>query len=431
VQPIEEANMSRPTRDMGLSRRNFVKTAGIALTALGPTPLLWRHARAAEEIRIGALCELSGSASTIGTQQAQAIKLAVDEINKNGGILGGGPGIGGRQVKLFLEDTESKVATGLAKAKKLVERDRVDVLTGIILSSVSLALQEYVNKEAKIPYVNSGSGNPAISDSPACGKYSFQGQANARQTALPCLNVAKKHGTRWFFLADDYSFGRESQRLMKEAIKLGGPLQVVGEEFPPFGSPNYAPYLSKVIAAKPDVIGMVIWGAGYARVLKQLKQMGSTAHIHQYSWSQVDGNAAGEAVLGMTAGESFMLDNPKVPRALKFSKAFHAAHGEWPDPAAAKGYNGVEMLALAIDKAKSTKPDAVVAALETMVFKDSLLGELRVRECDHAATTPVFLVEGKHSNEYKYYAAYAGEVADPTALLTACGKTGCEPSMKK
>src|SRR5438093_12957433 len=156
-----------------VSRRHLLKTGAGAAVALAVGPFVPRHARGAEEITIGALCELSGPASTIGSQQALGIQFAVDEINKTGGILGKGPGIGGRPIKLIIEDTESKVATGVAKAKKLVERDRVDVLTGVIFSAISLAVQEYINKEAKIPYINAGSGNPAVSEPPACGKYSF------------------------------------------------------------------------------------------------------------------------------------------------------------------------------------------------------------------------------------------------------------------
>ena len=153
-----------------VSRRHFLSiTAGGSL-ALAATPLLWRHARANEEIRIGALCELSGVASTIGVPQSEGIKMAVEEINKTGGILGKGPGIGGRPLKLIVEDTESKVQTGVTKAKKLVERDKVDALTGVIFSAISLSVQEYVNKDATSTRTGA-SGRPSSS---ACSR-SFPG----------------------------------------------------------------------------------------------------------------------------------------------------------------------------------------------------------------------------------------------------------------
>jgi branched-chain amino acid transport system substrate-binding protein len=412
-----------------VSRRRFLRIAAAGTTAAGVAPL-WRPALAADEIRVGALSELSGPASTIGSQQALGIQFAVEEINRSGGILGKGPGVDGRPIKLLLEDTESKVATGLAKAKKLVERDRVDCLVGIIFSAISLAVQEYVNKDARVPFLNCGSGNPAISEPPACGKYTFQVLVNSRQLVMPSLYAAKKYGPRWFFMADDYSWGRLTVQLTKDAIKLGSPLEVVGEEYPPFGTTNYAPYITKAMAAKPDVIGVVIFGAGYARVLKQLNQMGVRAHIHHNFWSQVDASAAGDAVLGMTAGEAYLYENPKVPRQARFAEAMKARHGAWPDPAAARGANGIEMLALAIQKAGSTKPEAIVKALEGLVFKDSLLGELRVRDCDHHVTGPVFVVEGRKNEKYGYYPAFVEEVPNANALLVPCGKTGCEPATK-
>lgn len=413
-----------------VSRRRFLTLGAATAAASAAQPLLWRHARGQEEIRIGALCELSGVASTIGVPQSEGMKLAVEEINKTGGILGKGPGIGGRAVKLIVEDTESKVQTGVTKAKKLVERDRVDALTGVIFSAISLAVQEYVNKDAKVPFLNAGSGNPALSEPPACGKYSFQGAPNSRILSLPSLYAAKKHGPKWFLIADDYTWGRLTVQLTKDAIKLGSPLEVVGEEYPPLGTTNYAPYITKAIAARPDVVGLVVFGAGYARVIKQLRQMGIKAHIHHNFWSQVDANAAGEAVLGMTAGEAYTFENPRVPRATQFAKAYKAAFGSWPDPAAARGYHAIEVLALAIQAAGSTKPEAVVRAMEGLRFKNSLEGEYHFRECDHAGVSSIFAVEGKFNNEYKYYPAYIEDMPNREALMVPCGQTRCEPAVK-
>jgi ABC-type branched-subunit amino acid transport system substrate-binding protein len=413
-----------------VSRRQILRSGAAAAAALAVGPFVARRALGADEIKIGALCELSGPASTIGSQQALGIQFAVDEINKSGGVIGKGPGVNGRPLKVTIEDTESKVATGLAKAKKLVERDRVDVLTGVIFSAISLSVQEYVNRDAKIPFLNAGSGNPAISEPPACGKYTFQVLTNSRQLAIPSLYPAKKYGPKWFFIADDYSWGKLSVQLTKEAVKLGSPLEVVGEEYSPLGTTNYAPYVTKAMAAKPDVFCVIVFGAGYARVLKQISQMGMKAHIHHNFWSQIDANAAGDAVLGMTAGESYLYENPRVPRAAKYAEAYHARHNAWPDPSAARGSNAVEMIGLAVAKAGGTKPDDVVKALETLVFKDSVLGEIKVRECDHHVTGPVFAVEGKHNDKYGYYPAFVEEMANPDALLVPCGKTGCEPLMK-
>jgi branched-chain amino acid transport system substrate-binding protein len=414
-----------------VTRRQWLKVTARGAASAAMTPAILRYAHAADEIRIGALCELSGPASTIGSQQALGIQMAVAEINKTGGVLGKGPGIAGRQVKLLLEDTESKVATGVAKAKKLVERDGVHALTGIIFSPISLGVQEYVNKEARIPFINSGSSSPAVSEPPACGRYSFLSQPSARQYVMASLHAARRHGARWFFLADDFAWGRQSVAFTKDAIKTVMPIQVLGEEYTPFGTTNYAPYITKAVAAKPDVIGIVIFGAGYARALKQLHQMGVGVHKHHYFWSQPDAAAAGEAAVGMTAGETYVVNNPKVPRAEQFARMFRAEHRAWPDPVAARGYTGVELLALAIVRAGSTEPDKIVTALEKTVHANSVHGELRFRECDHTAVASVFIVEGKYDPEDKTnYAAFVNDVENPNALVVPCGQTGCEAAMK-
>jgi branched-chain amino acid transport system substrate-binding protein len=408
-----------------ISRRQLL--AGLGGAAIGTALESCTSGRSsADEIRIGALCELSGPSSTIGSQQALGIQFAVDEINRTGGVVGKRPGVDGRPIRLLVEDTEGKVATGLAKAKKLVDRDKVHALTGIIFSSISMAVQTFVNSEGRVPFVNAGSSNPAVAEPPACGRYTFIAEPNSRQFVLPSLYAAKRFGPRWFFIADDYSWGRLTVQLTKQAIQLGSRLEIAGEEYAPLGTTNYAPYITKAMVAKPDVIGLVIFGSGYATLLKQLKEMGAAAHIHHNFWSQVDANAAGDAVLGMTAGEAYLFDNPKAPRAAVFANAYRAKHGSWPDPAAARGYNAVEVLTLAIDHAQDVEPGAIVKALEDLVFLESVLGAFRFRDCDHLAATSMFVVEGKRDDRYQYYPAFVEEVANAGALLVPCGKTGCE-----
>lgn len=407
-----------PEQKDSLSRRRFLKVAAGSTAALTGAPLIAKYAWAKDEIRLGAICALSGPASTIGSQQAIGIRMAVDHINKAGGV-------DGRPIKLFLEDDETKVPVGLAKAQKLVQANRVHAMTGIIYSSISMAIQQFINREAKIPFVNSGSGNPAVSAPPHCGKYTFQATPSSSLLALAAGYAAKKHGFRWAFIADDYGWGRLSVKLMKEAVALNGKIEVVGEEYAPFGTTNYAPYITKATAGHPDCVGIATFGSGYAPVLLQLHQMGVKAHRHHIFWSRADANAAGEACLGMTTGGSYVFSDPNVPQSLQWAKAYYAIHKKWPDPAAAFGYIGVMVLAESIRKAKGTDPDAMVHALESTPF-NSIEGHVHFRDCDHMLVTPVNVLEAKHSPTYDYYASYVETVKHPDALLVPCGKTGCE-----
>ena len=416
----------------GLSRRSFIKLASGGVIAVSGNWFLPKFSRgAADEIRIGGIFELSGGLSTIGVEQAKGAELAVKQINETGGAVSKKPGILGRQVKLFLEDSESKVATGLAKAKKLVERDKVHILNGIILSSASMAIQGYV-KEKKIPFVNSGSGNEEIVNPPHCNRYFFKGTYGNPQIVLAAQYGAKKHGGRWYFIADNYSWGTNCTKFFKQSIAQVTKLEVVGEDYPPFNSDNYAPYITKIKTANPDGVAIGVCGGGYARFIKQARQMGLKTFFHHNFYSRPDVKAAGDSALGMTAGTNFLIDNPTLPRSKKFAEEFKAFTGDYPGGTGADGFNSIEVICKAILEAGSTDPEKIVDALENVVYKDGVItSAYQFRKCDHMATFGVYVTEVVKDPKYQYDSKLIEVVKDPEVLLTPCGKTGCEEAMKK
>jgi branched-chain amino acid transport system substrate-binding protein len=424
--------MSKEQGRQELSRRTFIKLTSGGIIAVSANWFLPKFSwGAAEEIRIGGVFELSGGLSTIGVEQAKGAELAVKQINETGGVIGGKPGVLGRPVKLLLEDTESKVATGLAKAKKLVERDKVHILNGIIMSSISMAIQGYI-KEKKIPFVNSGSGNEEIVHPPHCGRYFFKGTYGNPQVVLAAQYGAKKHGGRWYFIADNYSWGYNCTKFFKQAIQRVAKLEVLGEDFPPFNSDNYAPYITKIKAANPDGVAIGVCGGGYARFIKQARQMGLKTFFHHNFYSRPDVKAAGDAALGMTAGTNFLIENPNVPRSKKFAEDFKAFTGDYPGGSGADGFNSIEVICNAIHEAGSTDPEKIVDALENISFKDGIITPVyQFRKCDHMATFAVYTTEVAKDSKYQYDSKLIEEAKEPDQLITPCGNTGCEESMKK
>lgn len=424
--------MSKMQRGKELTRRTFIKLASGGVIAVSSNWFLPKFSwGAGDEIRIGGVFELSGGLSTIGVEQAKGAELAVKQINETGGIVGKKPGVLGRPVKLLMEDTESKVATGLAKAKKLVERDKVHILNGIIMSSISMAIQDYV-KEQRIPFVNTGSGNEEIVNPPHCGRYFFKGTYGNPQICLAAEYGAKKYGGRWYFIADNYSWGYNCTKFFKQAIQRVTKLEVVGEDYPPFNSDNYAPYVTKIKAANPDGVAIGVCGGGYARFIKQAREMGLKSFFHHNFYSRPDVKAAGDASIGMTAGTNFLLENPMIPRSKKFAADFKSFTGDYPGGAGADGYNGIEVICKAIQEAGSTDPERIVEALENLTFKDSITTPVyRFRKCDHMATFSVYVVEVVKDPKYQFNTKLLEVAKDPDVLMTPCGKTGCEDSMKK
>ena len=408
-----------------VSRRRFLGLAAAA--SVGSITRVGRRADAGEEIRIGALCELTGDAAVYGKPLAEGMKLAVDEINRTGGILGGGPGIGGRPLKLVMEDAESSPARALFETKKLVEQDRVVALAGASAASIAFAAQEYVNTTAHVPFLNAGSGSPSLSEPPACGRYVFQSAPNLRTLAMSSLPVARKRGRRWYFIGDDHPLSRLLAQLSKNAARRAVSLEVVGEAYAHVATRDYAEYVKHAVEAKPDVIALTVLGRGYARLLKDLKRMAGGIHVHSTAWVPITPDAPGDVVVGMTAGEVYGFDNTAVPRAAAFARAYHKQNASWPDPFAARGYHAVETLALAFHKSATTEPSALVRTLEAQVFKDSIHGEFRFRACDHVGTGTILLVEGRWNDEQKFYPAYVDRVGNAEELLPACAETKCGP----
>ena len=424
--------MAKNQRGNELTRRTFIKLASGGVIAVSSNWFLPKFSwGAGDEIRIGGVFELSGGLSTIGVEQAKGAELAVKQVNETGGVVSKKPGVLGRPVKLLMEDTESKVGTGLAKAKKLIERDKVHVLNGIIMSSISMAIQGYI-KEKKIPFINSGSGNEEIVNPPHCGRYFFKGCFGNPQIVLATQYGAKKHGGRWYFIADNYSWGYNCNKFFKQAIQRATKLEVLAEDYPPFNSDNYAPYITKIKAANPDGVAIGVCGGGYARFIKQAREMGLKTFFHHNFYSRPDVKAAGDASVGMTAGTDFLIENPRIPRAKKFAEEFKAFTGDYPGSAGADGYNSIEVLCKAIHEAGSTDPEKIVDVLENLTLKESILcPTYHFRKCDHCAMLDVFTVEIVKDPKYQYDAKFLEEAEDPTVLMTPCGQTGCEDLMKK
>ena len=340
--------MPKKKIDKGVNRRTFLKMGSGAMVAVGANWFLPNIVLGSDdEIRLGALAALSGPVAPFGVEQANGIKLAVEQYNEKGGI-------NGRKIKLLLEDTESKKDAGLANTRKLVERDKVHFLTGVCLSSIVMAMQPYI-KEKKTIFVNSNSGNDILVKPPHCNRYYFKELISAWTITLAIQEPAKRVGKKWYFMADNYTHGKEIVDYAQKSLKAAVPdAEIVGADFPNLGESNYAPYLTKVMAAKPDGLFVGTIGAGYVRTIKQARQMGLDCHLHTFCWFHPLAMAIGKDIVGTTTAALYIPNNPKVPRAREIADLYKKKFGHWPSTMAGEGFNGVECIFEAVKKAGTT-----------------------------------------------------------------------------
>ena len=254
-----------------VNRRTVIKTAVAASVAQMAAPFIIT-ARAADAVKIGLDNPLTGTYAALGKNELIGGQLALDQINAKGGILG-------RQVELLVEDsTSGDAGTAVQKARKLIDRDKVDFLLGNVNSALALAMAQ-VSNEKGILHIVPGGHTDAVTGT-NCHWNVFrvcnttQMEANAVAGAL-----IKNAGKKWYYITPDYAFGHTLQAgLEKAAAKLGG--TKVGGDLTPLGTTDFSSYLIKAQAANPDVIIFLQAGDDMVNALKQAVQFGLDKKFH-------------------------------------------------------------------------------------------------------------------------------------------------------
>ena len=172
-------------------------------------------------------------------------------------------------MRLFYEDSQGKPDVGLTKIKALVERDRVDLLVSVVVSTVAGAVAPYI-KEAKVPWVTTASLVGLTRD--LRSPYTFRMMTSSYQYAIDAAEYAKKQGwKKVYYIGWNAAPAREAH----EALKLTfGEQNIVEALFPNVGTPDYAPYLSKLDPSKADGVLVAIWGADAPRIARQFAEYG-------------------------------------------------------------------------------------------------------------------------------------------------------------
>jgi len=216
------------------------KIAGALAIALLPQ---WASpALAADPLKIGVMMPTSGVFAVLGERQLNGMRFAIEEA---------GGEIAGRKIEMLHEDTEGKPDVGLAKARKLVLSDRVDLMAGIINSAVALAVAPYLSSQ-RMPLVLSNASTDVLTGE-KCDRYVFRVSYSSSQITEPIgLWMAKHAPKNLYILASDYVAPHEYVAAMKKGYLAGGGT-VVGETYTPFNrTQDYGPYISQARSANPE-----------------------------------------------------------------------------------------------------------------------------------------------------------------------------------
>ncbi|WP_246090685.1 urea ABC transporter substrate-binding protein [Nonomuraea deserti] len=310
-----------------------------------------RPAADANEIKVGILHSLSGTMAISEVTVRDAELLAVEEINKAGGVLG-------KQLVPVVEDGASDWPTFAEKATKLIRQDKVaTVFGGWTSASRKAMLPVFERYKALLWYPVQYEG---LESSP----YIFYTGATTNQQIIPGLDYLKEQGEkRLFLVGSDYVFPRTANKIIKAYAAANG-MEILGEEYTPLGHTEYSTLVNKVTQAGPDAVFNTLNGDSNVAFFKQLKSAGATAEsmpVLSVSIAEEEVTGIGvDNVVGQPVAWNYY-QTTDTPANKAFVKAYKAKYGQdkvTSDPMEA-GYNAVYLWAEAVKKAGTTEVEAV------------------------------------------------------------------------
>ena len=391
-------------------------SAGLLLLAVESVP-----AASDQTIKIGSTEPLSGTFKDIGERYLEGVQYAAKVMNEGGGLLG-------KKVEVIPIDSEFKPDVATRKATNLILKDGVKFFCGGTGSSIGAAMAQLAEKENAIMF---SYGMAAASmTGEKCSKNFFRACGNTDQHSFALAQlVARKGFKRVAIIAQDYSFGKEAVNAFKKKLSALNPsVNYVAEIYHPAGTKDYAPYVSQMVAAKPDVVFTPNWGNDLTLLLKQGRPMGLKAKFASYYVNDdvmIESLGNDSYILGDLGAEVYMLSIPSKKNQ-EFIEKFHKEKGYYPSWLRGKSYIATMFWAEAVKKAGTTDVNAVIKAWEGLSY-DGPAGVWTMRECDHQAQVPFWTAEIVKENKFFKHAFVGPATMVPAKEVEVpCNETGCK-----
>ncbi len=340
-----------------ITRRNTLKglgvTGAVAATGLGFPAIL----KAQETIKIAFISALTGLETILGETQLNCFKLAVEEINAQGGA-------GGRKIDFIVEDDQTTTKGAIDKTRKVIYQDKVDVIIGMIASLERVAALSVSTPAKKLVIY------PTYYEGGECNKYLVATGQVPNQAIDPFVPwVMERFGKTVYVMGSDYVWPRKTTEAVIAAFEANGG-RVLGTDFFPFGTQDFGPSLDKVRAAKPDMFWELFAGADAVTFLKQYHSYGMKPQMVTNGLDELFTTAvSGSAVEGIFVNQSYFhtLDTPANKT---FVKKYQARFGEGKliNAIAEATYAATWLYAKAVEKADSVEDEKVIQAISQVQF---------------------------------------------------------------
>jgi len=369
-----------------LTRRTLLTTGSLAAAGALAGPWVRRaHAQGAP-LKVGLVLPYTGVYAVLGESITQGMELVF--ARESGTVAG-------RKIEMIKEDDEMKPPVGIRKTEKLIDSDKVDILTGPVHSGILMGMRDKVHGSKTILIV-SNAGADAISRE-RCSRWIFRTSFSNWQPCQPMGSwVAKNVAKDVFLTAPNYQAGKDMMNAFKETfVPAGG--KVVDEDYPKLGETDYAPYLTKIRQSKAKAVFAFFSGTDAVNFVKQYDQFGLKQQVKLTGAGFLTEPdvlpAQGQSALGVITGHFYtpLLDNPTNQRFVKdFREKFG---GKMPDGFACQGYDTAEVIvrALKVVNGNTQDKDKLVEAIAKVEF-DSPRGRFRFDPKTHNVIQPFIYI---------------------------------------
>lgn len=347
----------------------------------------WLRREKPAPIKVGIVTSRSGLLETYGVTATQGFELGIDYATA------GSRQIAGRLIQLLIEDDRGDPETGAAKARRLVEEERVHILEGCVSSAVAIEVSRIAQETERLFLID-----PAATDvltGEWFNPYVFRTAPNVSQDAVVGGRYAIEHLGRTFcFLAPDYVFGHQSRSAWWRVVEQQGG-EIVGDILTPLDTTDYAPYLQEAVDAEAEVLVLFGAGSGVNILFNQMRQM-DIPEAMKISFSLIERetlHVLGPSAIGIIGPARYHYTFPDNPVNDWLVRQHQERYGEPPDLFTGSGFAAGIAL---VEGLKRTQGDpsaeAMIPAMEGMRFQGPK-GTYTLRLEDHQALQPMYMME--------------------------------------
>lgn len=374
-----------------------------------------------DTVKVGLLHSLTGSMAISEKSVRDAEVLAIKEINAAGGV-------NGKQIEYVEEDGASEPSTFATKAEKLIDSEGVSTIFGCWTSSSRKAVKPIVEEYGSLLwYPVQYEGMESSSNIVYTG-------AAPNQQIVPAIDYLLDQGYKKFFLlGSDYVFPRTANMIINAQLEAKG-AEAVGEEYADMDQTDFAAIISKIEAAKPDVIINTLNGTGNVSFFKQMSEKNYTSKDYMtmsFSIAEEEVATIGADILNGHMVSWNYYQTTDTEKNKEFVNAYKDAYGEnrvTSDPAEA-AYDAVYLWKAACEKADSFEPEDVIKAVESgEISFDAPEGTVTIQGDNHHLVKPVRI--GQVGDDGLINEIYATDPVAPDPYLSTYDwavKAGIQP----